>query len=162
MSTNPKREHIIKAILSNEKLSEEEKSELISELMEEFKATYPDLQYHATKSDVRDSELRLTKEIREVELKLTKEIETVRQETKELDVKLTKEIKELELKLTKEIEIVRQEIKELDVKLTKEIGEVKTEIAKSKADTIKFVAGMMVGQVFVIAGVIAGIFKFFM
>ena len=162
MSTNPKREHIIKAILSNEKLSEEEKSELISELMEEFKSTYPDLQYHATKSDVRDSELRLTKEI-----------ETIRQETKELDVKLTREIKELDVKLTKEIEAVRgeikeldvkltREIKELDVKLTKEIGEVKTEIAKSKADTIKFVAGMMVGQVFVIAGVIAGIFKFFM
>ena len=158
MSTNPKREHIIKAILSNEKLSEEEKSELISELMEEFKSTYPDLQYHATKSDVRDSELRLTKEIetvrgevKESELKLTKEIEAVRGE-----------IKETELKLTKEIETIRQETKELDVKLTKEIGEVKTEIAKSKADTIKFVAGMMVGQVFVIAGVIAGIFKFFM
>ena len=153
MSANPKREHIIKAILSNEKLSEEEKSELISELMEEFKATYPDLQYHATKNDVRDSELKLTKQIREVELKLTKEIEAVRGEIKETELKLTKEIeavredtKELDAKLTKEI-------KELDLKLTREIGEVKTEIAKSKADTIKFVASMMVGQVFVIAGI---------
>jgi hypothetical protein len=80
MSANPKREHIIKAILSNEKLSEEEKSELISELMEEFKATYPDLQYHATKNDVRDSELKLTKEIKELDLKLTREIGEVKTE----------------------------------------------------------------------------------
>jgi len=133
MSVNPTREHIIKAILSNEKLSEDEKSELISDFMEEFKTTYPQLQYHATKDDVKESEL-----------------------------KLTKEIKEIELKLTREIEEVRKEIKEVDVRLTKEIGEVKAEIAKSKAETIKFVAGMMIGQVFVIAGLVAGIFKYFM
>jgi SMC interacting uncharacterized protein involved in chromosome segregation len=150
MSVNPTREHIIKAILSNEKLSEDEKSELISDFMEEFKTTYPQLQYHATKDDVKESELKLTKEIREVELKLTKEIEEVRNE-----------IKEVELKLTREIEEVRKEIKEVDIRLTKEIGEVKAEIAKSKAETIKFVAGMMIGQVFVIAGLVAGIFKYF-
>jgi polyhydroxyalkanoate synthesis regulator phasin len=80
MSTYPKREHIIKAILSNEKLSEDEKSELISDLMEEFKATYPELQYHATKSDVKEVELKLTKEIREVDIRLTKEIGEVKAE----------------------------------------------------------------------------------
>ena len=130
---------IIKAILTNNTLSEDKKSEIIAEIIEEFQKTYPDLQYHATKADVKESELKLTKEIEEVR----------------------NEIKEVELKLTREIEEVRKEIKEVDVRLTKEIGEVKAGIAKSKAETIKFVAGMMIGQVFVIAGLVAGIFKYF-
>ena len=112
MSANPKREHFIKAILSNEKLTEEEKSEIISDMMDEFKNNYPELQNHATKQDVSELELKLTKEI------------------KELDFKLTKEIKELELKLTKEIENTRKEIKDVEVRLTKEIADVKTTTLK--------------------------------
>jgi len=108
MSTNPK--GIIQAILTNDKLSEEEKSELIAEFIKGINEEYPELKYHATKSDVKESELKLTKEIentrkeiKELDLKLTKEIEDTRKEIKELDLKLTKEIKEIEVKLTKEI-----------------------------------------------------------
>jgi hypothetical protein len=50
----------------------------------------------STKEDIRD----VKGDIREVELKLTKEI-------KEVELKLTKEIEEVELKLTKEIEQVK-------------------------------------------------------
>ena len=99
MSTNPK--GIIQAILTNDKLNEEEKSELIAEFIKGINEEYPELKYHATKSDVK-----------ETELKLTKEIENTRKEIKELDLKFTKEIKETELKLTKEIENTRKEIKE--------------------------------------------------
>ena len=99
MSTNPK--GIIQAILTNDKLNEEEKSELIAEFIKGINEEYPDLKYHATKSDVK-----------ELELKLTKEIEDTRKEIKELDLKLTKEIKEIEAGLTKEIENTRKEIKE--------------------------------------------------
>jgi len=101
---------LIDAILTNDKMSEERKSELIANMMNEFKTEYPDLKYHATKQDVTETELRLTKEIentkkeiKELDVKLTKEIENTRKEIKELDVKLTKEIKELDVKLTKEI-----------------------------------------------------------
>jgi len=83
---------LINAILTNDKMAEEEKSELIANVMNEFKVEYPELKYHATKQDVTETELRLTKEIEET-----------RKEIKELDLKLTKEIKELDLKLTKEI-----------------------------------------------------------
>ena len=114
MSTNVRREHFIKAILSNEKLTEEEKSELISDMMDEFKNNYPELQNHATKQDVSELELKLTKEIentrkeiKELDFKLTKEIDKVRLEIKELDVKLTKEIKDVEVRLTKEIADVK-------------------------------------------------------
>ena len=130
MSTNPK--GIIQAILTNDKLSEEEKSELIAEFIKGINEEYPELKYHATKSDVKESELKLTKEIentrkeiKELDLKLTKEIEDTRKEIKELDLKLTKDIKEIEAKLTKDIENTRKEIKELDLKLTKEIKESK-------------------------------------
>jgi len=134
---------LINAILTNDKMAEEEKSELIANVMNEFKVEYPELKYHATKQDVTETELRLTKEI-----------ENTRKEIKELDVKLTKEIKELDLKLTQEIENTRKEIKELDLKLTKEIKESKTE-------TVKWVAGMMFAQVVAIAGLFFTAFKLF-
>ncbi len=87
MSPNPR--NVIKAILSNDKLSEDEKSEIVSELIEGINSEYPELKYHATKSDVKETELRLTKEI-----------ENTRKEIRELNVKLTREIKELDVKLT--------------------------------------------------------------
>jgi SMC interacting uncharacterized protein involved in chromosome segregation len=141
---SPNRAEIIKAILTNNTLSEDKKSEIIAEIMDEFQKTYPDLQYHATKADVKESELKLTKEIENVkleieevrkeikgvELKLTKEIENVkfeieevRKETKEIEAKLSKEIKELDMKLSREI-------KELDMKLSKEIKEVELKLTK--------------------------------
>ena len=58
MSINPNRENFIRAILSNDKLSEEEKSAIISDFMEEFRNNYPDLHNHSTKNDI----LRLEKE----------------------------------------------------------------------------------------------------
>ncbi len=129
MSSNPK--GIIQAILTNDKLNEEEKSELIAEFIKGINEEYPELKYHATKSDVKETELKLTKEIentrkeiKEVDAKLTKEI-------KEVDAKLTKEIKELDLKLTKEI-------KELDLKLTKKIENTRKEIKEAKFIMLKW------------------------
>jgi len=126
---SPNRAEIIKAILTNNTLSEDKKSEIIAEIMEEFQKTYPDLQYHATKADVKETELKLVKEIedtrkeiKEVEAKLTKDI-------REVEAKLTKDIREVEVKLTKEIKEVEakltKDIKELELKLTKDIKEVK-------------------------------------
>jgi SMC interacting uncharacterized protein involved in chromosome segregation len=141
---SPNRAEIIKAILTNNTLSEDKKSEIIAEIMDEFQKTYPDLQYHATKADVKESELKLIKEIenvkleieevrkeiKDVELKLTKEIENVkfeieevRKETKEIEAKLSREIKELDMKLSKEI-------KEVELKLTKEIENAKFTMLK--------------------------------
>jgi len=124
---------LINAILTNDKITEEEKSELIAKMIEEFKSEYPELKYHATKQDISETELRLTKEIENTK----KEIKELDVKIAELDAKLTKEIentrkeiKELDIKLTKEIENTRKEIKELDVKLTGEIKEVKISMLK--------------------------------
>ena len=125
MSTNPK--GIIQAILTNDKLNEEEKSELITEFIKGINEEYPELKYHATKSDVK-----------ETELKLTKEIENTRKEIKELDLKLTKEIKEIEAGLTKEIENTRKEIKEIEAGLTKEIENTRKEIKETKFVMLKW------------------------
>jgi len=145
MSPNPK--NIIKAILSNDKLTEDEKSEIVSELIEGINSEYPELKYHATKSDVKETELRLTKEI-----------ENTRKEIKELDVKLSTEMKELDAKLTKEIKELdvklSREIKELDVKLTKEIE-------TSKVATIKWIVGMFIAQTSIIIGAIITFAKMF-
>jgi len=159
---SPNRKEIIQAILTNASLSEEKKSEVIAQILDEFDKNYPDLKYHATKNDVSETELKLTKEIektrkeiKELDVRLTKEI-------KELDVKLTKEIKEVELKLTKEIEDVRKEIKELDVRLTKEIGNVRKEIQESKVETIKWTAGIIFAQFIALSGLILTSFKLFL
>ena len=124
MSPNPSKVDIIQAILTNQSLTDQEKTLLIDEFINEIKREYPDLKNHATKSDLTD-----------LQLELTKEIELTRREIRELDVKLTKEISD-----------TRKEIKELDVKLTKEI-------ATSKAETIKWVAGMLFVQVIAITGI---------
>ena len=63
---------LINAILTNDKMAEEEKSELIANVMNEFKVEYPELKYHATKQDVINTELKLTKEIEEVKLETEK------------------------------------------------------------------------------------------
>ena len=136
MSPTPSKVDIIQAILTNQSLTDQEKTLLIDEFINEIKREYPDLKYHATKSDLTDLQLELTKEI------------------KELDVKLTTEIKELDVKLT-------QEIKELDVKLTKEISDTRKEIATSKSDTIKWVAGMLFVQVIAITGIFFAAIRLF-
>ena len=131
------RRDIIKAILTNPSIDDEQKSALVEELINELKREYPELKYHATKSDIKEVEKKLSqtelklikeieqtrKEIKEIELKLTQEIEQTRKEIKEVDAKLTKEIKEIEARLMKEI-------KELDLKLSKEIKETKFTMLK--------------------------------
>jgi len=153
MSQNPRRD-IIEAILTNPKYNESEKTELVDEFIDGMKNEYPDLKYHATKQDISETELKLTKEIKELDVKLSKEISDVRKEIKELDVKLTREIKELDVKLTREI-------KELDVKLSKEISDVRKDIANSKIETIKWIAGMLFVQVIAIGGLFLTAFKLF-
>jgi len=150
MSPTPSKVDIIQAILTNQSLTDQEKTLLIDEFINEIKKEYPDLKYHATKSDLTD-----------LQLELTKEIEETKRDIKELDVKLIKEIeetkrdiKELDVKLTKEISDIRKEIKELDIKLTKEI-------ATSKSDTIKWVAGMLFVQVIAITGIFFAAIRLF-
>ena len=140
MSTYPE---VVKAILTNNSLSEDEKSILISKMMEEFQENYPELHNHATKNDIKELELQIEEVKKDInELKV--ELQKVRNEGKDSELKLTKEIEKVRLDLTKDI-------KELDVK-----------ISNTKVEIIKWVAGMMIGQTFVIAGIVAGIFKFFM
>jgi len=132
MSSNPTR-NIIEAIITNPNFSEEEKSELVEDFINEIKKEYPDLKYHSTKEDLKN-----------IELKLTKEIEQVRKEIKEVDLRLTKEVKSVELRLSKEIEQVRKEIKEVEAKLTKEIEQIRKEIKEvelkleNKIENVKF------------------------
>ena len=157
MSPAPSKVDIIQAILTNQSLTEQEKSLLVDEFINEIKNEYPDLKYHATKSDLTDLQLELTKEIadtrkeiKELDVKLTKEIADTRKEIKELDVKLTNEIKELDVKLTKEIADTR-----------KEIADTRKDIAVSKSDTIKWVAGMLFVQVIAITGIFFAAIKLF-
>ena len=132
MSPTPSRVDIIQAILTNQSLTDQEKTLLIDEFINEIKKEYPDLKYHATKSDLTN-----------LQLELTKEIEETKRDIKELDIKLTKEIKEL------------------DVKLTKEISDTRKEITTSKSDTIKWVAGMLFVQVIAITGIFFAAIRLF-
>ena len=160
MSANPTRKDIIHAILTNPKLSEEEKSALVEEFMEEIKKEYPDLKYHATKQDITETELKLIKEIKEVESKLKTEIKEIesglRKEIKELDIKLSKEIKEVEARLKTEIKEIeaglKKEIKELDVKINQVELRLTKEIKEAKTAMIKWSFLFWISQVSVILG----------
>ena len=91
----------------------------------------------ASKKDLKTTESNLTKYIEAVRAELKKDIEAVRAELK------------------KDIEAVRSDLKTTESNLTKDIEAVRTElkkdIAESKADTIKWVAGMLVAQAALIA-----------
>jgi len=67
MSPNPTRKDIIQAIITNPTLDEEQKSLLVEEFIDEIKKEYPDLKNHATKSDVLNVELKLTKEMQSLQ-----------------------------------------------------------------------------------------------
>ena len=86
----------------------EDKARLIAEAFDELEKRYPQIREITTRTD-----------LSETELKLTKEIENTRKEIKALEIKLTKDIKELELKLTKEIQDTRKEIKEVETRLVR-------------------------------------------
>ena len=95
----------------------------------------------ASKNDLKTTESNLTKDIKTIESNLTKDIKTIESNLtkyiKTIESNLTKYIKTIESNLTKDIESIRNELKK--------------DIAESKADTIKWVAGMLVAQAALIA-----------
>jgi len=156
-----KYQNFIYAIMTNKELTDDERSKIIAEFMNDFSDKYPDLGDTTTKKDLNETELRLIKEIKEVELNGQKEIEKVRLEIKEVESNLQKEIEKVRLDLTKEIEKVRLEIKEVESNLQKEIDKTNIKIETIKSDTLKWMFVMMIGQIFAISGIIIAIFKFF-
>jgi hypothetical protein len=137
---------------------DEVKARVLAEAFQDMEGGYPHIENIATVQNLKDESLKLKGDIKETELKLTKEIEKVRLEIKETELKLTKEIekvrldltKEIEkvrLDLTKEIEKVRLEIKETELKLTKEI-------MNSKQSILRWLFGFWVTQATFVIGVI--------
>jgi phenylalanyl-tRNA synthetase alpha subunit len=131
--------NFVYAILTNKELTDDERSTLIADMMEEFRGSYPNLQDAVTSRELSETELRLQKEIAEIKLELTKHIDDTKLE-------LSKEIKELDVKISDTKLELTKEIKELDVKLSKEIKETKSEL-------LKWTFGFWVSQITVIAGV---------
>jgi len=126
--------------------------------------------------EIKELDAKLSKEIKELDAKLSKEIKELdnkientkfdlMKQIKELDNKLSKEIKELDNKIENTKFDLMKQIKELDIKSSKEREDIRLsltkEIEKSKVETIKWVTILMIGQIFTIAGIVAGIFKFF-
>ncbi len=68
------------------------RARIIAEAFETLEERYPNLSEMATRTDLRENELRLTKEIEQLRADLSKEIEQVRLETKSLEVRLTQAI----------------------------------------------------------------------
>jgi len=178
-----KYQNFVYAIMTNKELSDDERSKIIAEFMNDFNDKYPDLGDTATKKDLNETELRLIKEIKEIEINGQKEIEKIRLDMKEIESNAQKEREEIKLSLTKEIEKIRLDMKEIEsnaqkereeikLSLTKEIEKVRLDFTKEidktnikietiKSDTLKWMFVMMVGQIFAISGIIVAIFKFF-
>jgi len=131
----------------------EEKAQILADFVE-----YVESRKSATSAELKETELRLTKEIEATRL----EIEQVRKEIKEIEGNLRKEIKEVEANLKLEIEKVRKEIKEVEANLKKEIKEVELkltkEIEKSKSETIKWMFLFWIGQVVSVIAIIKWLF----
>jgi methyl-accepting chemotaxis protein len=106
----------------------EEKARILAEAFEELEKRYPQILDMATKKD-----------LTETELKLTKEIEQVR-----------KEMKEMELRLQGEIEQVRLEVEQVRL----EVEQVRREISETKASFVKWMFLFWTGQIIAFAGLL--------
>jgi len=92
---------------------------------------------------IKVNEVATRSDIKNTELALTKEIEQIRKDMKETELKLTKEIENVRADLSKEIEKVRadlsKEIEKVRADLSKEIEEVRADLSidieKSRAET---------------------------
>ena len=95
----------------------------------------------ANKNDLKTTESNLRKHLKTTESNLTKDLRTT-------ESNLRKDLRTTESNLTKYIESIRSELKK-DIESIR--NELKKDIAESKADTIKWVAGMLVAQAALIA-----------
>ena len=95
----------------------------------------------ANKNDLKTTESNLRKYLKTTESNLTKDLRTT-------ESNLRKDLRTTESNLTKYIESIRSELKK-DIESIR--NELKKDIAESKADTIKWVAGMLVAQAALIA-----------
>ena len=150
----------IYAALINKQLSEEERAQVIANGFEQLEMRYPRLQDVATQQELKNTELKLTKEIGQVRVALTKDIEQVRSDlTKDIEQvrsDLTRDIEQLRSDLSMEIQKVRsdltKDIKNLEIKLTEKIHHTKVSL-------VQWMIGLLVGQSAVILGVIALLVK---
>ena len=121
----------------------------------------------ATRSDIKNTELALTKEIeqirkdmKETELKLTKEIENVRAD-------LSKEIEKVRADLSKEIEKVRADLSidieksraESSISLEKLRSDLIEKIEEKHSSSIRWLIALFITQSIGIAGLIVTLFQ---
>jgi len=107
-------------------------------------------------------------ERRETELRLQKEIEQVRHETELVRAELKQDIEQVRAELKQDIEQVRAELKQdiaelrtetekIRAELKQDIEQVRAEVARSKAETVKWIAGLLALQATAIVAALAGI-----
>ncbi|MFN8770667.1 MAG: hypothetical protein ACK5Z5_03535 [Neisseriaceae bacterium] len=130
-----------KALGASEELSEYQ----VKKIEEDIENAVIDI-----RTEVKTKDIASKSDIKETELRIQKEIEVVR-----------KQIKEAELNLQKEIEMVRKEIREVDLSLKKEIEIIRKEIIGIKYDTLKFIIWTGVGVVVALGGMIGKGFHWF-
>ena len=121
----------------------------------------------ATRSDIKNTELALTKEIeqirkdmKETELKLTKEIENVRAD-------LSKEIEKVRADLSKEIEEVRADLSidieksraETSISLGKLRSDLIEKIEEKHSSSIRWLVALFITQSVGVAGLIVTLFQ---
>jgi len=121
----------------------------------------------ATRSDIKNTELALTKEIeqirkdmKETELKLTKEIENVRAD-------LSKEIEKVRADLSKEIEKVRADLSidieksraETSISLGKLRSDLIEKIEEKHSSSIRWLVALFITQSVGVAGLIVTLFQ---
>ena len=139
-----KYQNFVYAIMTNKELSDDERSKIIAEFMNDFNDKYPDLGDTATKKDLNETELRLIKEIKEIEINGQKEIEKIRLDMKEIESNAQKEreeirldIKEVESNTQKEIEKIRLDIKELEFNTQKEMEKIRLDMKEIESNAQK-------------------------
>ncbi|MBI5184148.1 MAG: DUF1640 domain-containing protein [Nitrospinae bacterium] len=94
----------------------------------------------STKHDLKELEIALQRDMKELEAGLKRDM-------KELETSLQHDMKEMETGLKRDIEGIRRDMKEMEIRL-------ESKIVEHKSETIKWVAGMLMGQALLIIGML--------
>ncbi len=97
----------------------------------------------ATKRELKEVEAALKVDIEKLRSELKSDIEKLRSDTEKIRSELKSDIEKLRSELKSDIEKLRSELKSDIEKLR---SELKIDIERTKSDTVKWVAGLLIGQ----------------
>ncbi len=98
-----------------------------------------------------DEKLATKQDLKELELRLTRDIQELKRDMQEMEANLKRDMKELEMRLTRDMQELKRDMKELEVNLKRDMQEMELRL---KHDLTVRLGSMMVVAIGVVAALV--------